>query len=191
MLIGRWLLRDPAVLLLDEPTRGIDVAAKFAVYHLIDDLADRGVGVVVVSSEIEELMLLCDRIAVHLGRDVGEGVRPWRVDSREPAGRRVRRLCGSLHARARGPTDDRPGRACSDGRFHLPGHPPGLRGDGCPGHAVGAGWSGDPVWSDEQVFLDQPDVAYHRQPDARSDRRFGGHDPGAGRSGASTCRSVR
>jgi ribose transport system ATP-binding protein len=64
VLIGRWLLRDPEVLLLDEPTRGIDVAAKFAVCHLIDDLAERGKGVVIVSSEIEELMLLCDRIAV-------------------------------------------------------------------------------------------------------------------------------
>ena len=49
---------------LDEPTRGIDVAAKFAIYHLIDDLAARGKGIVVVSSEVEELMLLCDRIAV-------------------------------------------------------------------------------------------------------------------------------
>jgi ribose transport system ATP-binding protein len=51
-------------MLLDEPTRGIDVAAKFAVYHLIFDLAVRGTGIVVVSSEVEELMLLCDRIAV-------------------------------------------------------------------------------------------------------------------------------
>ena len=64
VLMGRWLLRGPDVLLLDEPTRGIDVAAKFAVYHLIDDLARQGKGIVVVSSEVEELMLLCDRIAV-------------------------------------------------------------------------------------------------------------------------------
>ena len=64
VLMGRWLLRGPEMLLLDEPTRGIDVAAKFAVYHLIDDLARQGKGIVVVSSEVEELMLLCDRIAV-------------------------------------------------------------------------------------------------------------------------------
>ena len=64
VLMGRWLFREPDVLLLDEPTRGIDVAAKFAVYHLIDDLALKGKGLVVVSSEVEELMLLCDRIAV-------------------------------------------------------------------------------------------------------------------------------
>ena len=62
--MGRWLLRAPQVILLDEPTRGIDVAAKFAVYHLIQDLASRGKGIVVVSSEVEELMLLCDQIAV-------------------------------------------------------------------------------------------------------------------------------
>ena len=64
VVIGRWLLRDPEVILFDEPTRGIDVAAKFAVYRLIDELTERGKGVVVVSSETEELMLICDRIAV-------------------------------------------------------------------------------------------------------------------------------
>jgi ribose transport system ATP-binding protein len=64
VVMGRWLLRAPKVILLDEPTRGIDVAAKFAVYHLIHGLASRGKGIVVVSSEVEELMLLCDRIAV-------------------------------------------------------------------------------------------------------------------------------
>jgi len=64
VVIGRWLLRDPEVVLFDEATRGIDVAAKFAVYGLIDELAGRGKGVVIVSSEAEELMLICDRIAV-------------------------------------------------------------------------------------------------------------------------------
>jgi ribose transport system ATP-binding protein len=64
VLMGRWLFREPQVLLLDEPTRGVDVAAKFVIYHLIDDLAGQGKGVLVVSSELDELMLLCDRIAV-------------------------------------------------------------------------------------------------------------------------------
>ena len=64
VVVGRWLLRDPEVVLFDEPTRGIDVAAKFAIYGLIDELAGRGKGVVIVSSELEELMLVCDRIAV-------------------------------------------------------------------------------------------------------------------------------
>jgi ribose transport system ATP-binding protein len=64
VVMGRWLMRAPKIILLDEPTRGIDVATKFAVYQLIQDLASCGKGIVVVSSEVEELMLLCDRIAV-------------------------------------------------------------------------------------------------------------------------------
>lgn len=64
VLVGRWLMRGPRVMLFDEPTRGVDVAAKFAVYRLIDEIAANGAGVVVVSSEVEELMLICDRIAV-------------------------------------------------------------------------------------------------------------------------------
>jgi ribose transport system ATP-binding protein len=64
VLIGRWLMRDAEVYLFDEPTRGIDVAAKATVYRLLDDLARRGKACVVVSSEMEELMTLCDRIAV-------------------------------------------------------------------------------------------------------------------------------
>ena len=64
VVLARWLLRDPDVYLLDEPTRGIDVAAKKTVYGLIDGLAARGKAVVVVSSELRELTALCDRIAV-------------------------------------------------------------------------------------------------------------------------------
>ncbi len=64
VLIGRWLMCDAAVYLFDEPTRGVDVAAKASIYRLLDDLARRGKACVVVSSEMEELMSLCDRIAV-------------------------------------------------------------------------------------------------------------------------------
>ena len=63
-LLGRWLLRDPDVLLIDEPTRGIDVGAKRAVHAALRDLAARGKALIVVSSELPELMALCDRIAV-------------------------------------------------------------------------------------------------------------------------------
>jgi ribose transport system ATP-binding protein len=63
-LIGRWLLRDCDVLLVDEPTRGIDVGAKQAVHRALRDQAARGRALVVVSSELPELMALCDRIAV-------------------------------------------------------------------------------------------------------------------------------
>lgn len=64
VVIARWLLRDCDVLLFDEPTRGIDVAAKIAVYGLLNELADRGKALVIVSSELSELTALCDRIAV-------------------------------------------------------------------------------------------------------------------------------
>jgi ribose transport system ATP-binding protein len=64
VVLGKWLLAEPKVLILDEPTRGIDVGAKFEIYQLIHQLADRGAGVLVISSELEELMGLCDRILV-------------------------------------------------------------------------------------------------------------------------------
>jgi ribose transport system ATP-binding protein len=64
VVIGRWLLRDCDVLLFDEPTRGIDVAAKIAVYRVLNELAASGKALVVVSSELTELMALCDRIGV-------------------------------------------------------------------------------------------------------------------------------
>ena len=64
VVIARWLARDCDVLLFDEPTRGIDVAAKETVYRLLDELAGAGKALVVASSEVEELLTLCDRIAV-------------------------------------------------------------------------------------------------------------------------------
>lgn len=64
VIIGRWLLTEPEVLLLDEPTRGIDVGAKYEIYQLMIDLAKRGKGVIVVSSEMPELLGICDRILV-------------------------------------------------------------------------------------------------------------------------------
>ena len=64
VIIGRWLLTNPEILLLDEPTRGIDVGAKYEIYQLIIDLANKGKGVIVVSSEMPELLGICDRILV-------------------------------------------------------------------------------------------------------------------------------
>lgn len=64
VVIGRWLARDCSVLLFDEPTRGIDVAAKDMVYQLLRDLAADGKAVVFVSSELTELMAVCDRMLV-------------------------------------------------------------------------------------------------------------------------------
>ena len=67
VILGRWLLTEPEVLLLDEPTRGIDVGAKYEIYQLILDLANKGKVVMVVSSEMPELLGICDRILVMSG----------------------------------------------------------------------------------------------------------------------------
>ena len=64
VIIGRWLLTDPDILLLDEPTRGIDVGAKYEIYKLIQDLATTGKSVIFISSEMAELQMICNRIMV-------------------------------------------------------------------------------------------------------------------------------
>ncbi len=73
VVLARWLLRHCRVLLLDEPTRGVDVPTKAEIYRLITDLAKRGLGVLVVSSELEELVGICTRVLVmRLGEIVAE-----------------------------------------------------------------------------------------------------------------------
>ncbi len=64
VVIGKWLMGNPKVLIMDEPTRGIDVGAKYEIYTLINDLASKGSGILVISSEVEELIGTCDRIIV-------------------------------------------------------------------------------------------------------------------------------
>jgi len=72
VLLGRWLLTDPGILILDEPTRGIDVGSKAEIHKLISRLAATGVGVILISSEMAELLGMCDRIIVmHEGRMTG------------------------------------------------------------------------------------------------------------------------
>jgi ribose transport system ATP-binding protein len=69
IIIGKWLFREPRIMFFDEPTRGIDVGAKFAIYQIMDELAARGIGIVLISSELPEVLGLTDRIAVfHEGR---------------------------------------------------------------------------------------------------------------------------
>ena len=64
VILGRWLLTDPEILLLDEPTRGIDVGAKYEIYQLMNRLVEDGKSIIVVSSEMPELFGVCDRIMV-------------------------------------------------------------------------------------------------------------------------------
>ena len=73
LIIARWLARDPQVLIFAEPTRGIDVAAKAAIYKIMRDLADRGRGILMISSDLPEIVGVSDRIVVmREGRIAGE-----------------------------------------------------------------------------------------------------------------------
>jgi putative multiple sugar transport system ATP-binding protein len=73
VVLSKWLFTDPQVLILDEPTRGIDVGAKYEIYTIMTQLADQGRGIVMISSEMPELLGMCDRIYVmNEGRIVGE-----------------------------------------------------------------------------------------------------------------------
>ena len=64
VVLSKWLFADPEILILDEPTRGIDVGAKYEIYTIINRLADAGKGVLMISSEMPELLGMCDRIYV-------------------------------------------------------------------------------------------------------------------------------
>ena len=87
VILGRWLLTEPEVLMLDEPTRGMDVGAKYEIYKLIVSLAERGKAVIMVSGELPELIGVCDRICVMSGgRLVGE------VDAKNTTQEEIMRL---------------------------------------------------------------------------------------------------
>jgi ribose transport system ATP-binding protein len=73
VVLGKWLARRPRVVIFDEPTRGVDVGARSEIYGLMDDLAASGVGVVMISSDLEEVLGMSDRVLVlHEGRVAGE-----------------------------------------------------------------------------------------------------------------------
>ncbi|WP_145139041.1 sugar ABC transporter ATP-binding protein [Roseomonas gilardii] len=73
VLLSRWLETHPQVLILDEPTRGVDIGAKSEMYRIIDELAQRDMGVIVISSELPEIIGICDRVLVmREGRIAGE-----------------------------------------------------------------------------------------------------------------------
>jgi putative multiple sugar transport system ATP-binding protein len=73
VVLSKWIYSDPDVLILDEPTRGIDVGAKYEIYTIINKLAAQGKGIIVISSELPELLGICDRVyALSEGRITGE-----------------------------------------------------------------------------------------------------------------------
>jgi D-xylose transport system ATP-binding protein len=73
IVLAKWLLTNPKLLILDEPTRGIDVGARYEIYKIMNDLVDRGVVVIMISSDLAEIIGMSDRILVfHEGRIAGE-----------------------------------------------------------------------------------------------------------------------
>lgn len=73
VVLSKWIFTDPEVLILDEPTRGIDVGAKYEIYKIINELADEGKSIIMISSELPEILGICDRIYVmNEGKIVGE-----------------------------------------------------------------------------------------------------------------------
>ena len=76
VVIGKWLMRDPRLFILDEPTRGVDVGAKYEIYALADRLAAAGGGILFISSELEELIGMCDRILVMSRGELVGGFEP-------------------------------------------------------------------------------------------------------------------
>jgi ABC-type sugar transport system ATPase subunit len=72
VVVAKWLMKAPKVLIMDEPTRGIDVGAKHEIYNLILDLVKQGVSVIMISSELNEIIGMCDRcLVIGNGRSAG------------------------------------------------------------------------------------------------------------------------
>ncbi|MGB4661906.1 MAG: ATP-binding cassette domain-containing protein, partial [Mobilitalea sp.] len=73
VVFSKWIFSDPDVLILDEPTRGIDVGAKYEIYSVINELTENGKTIIMISSELPEILGMCDRVYVmNEGRIVGE-----------------------------------------------------------------------------------------------------------------------
>ena len=64
VVFAKWMAIHPQVIILDEPTQGVDVGAKVEIYNIICDLAEEGVGIILISSEMTELIAMCDRICI-------------------------------------------------------------------------------------------------------------------------------
>lgn len=87
VVLGKWMFTEPEVLILDEPTRGIDVGAKYEIYRLIHEMADQGKAVILVSSELPELLGMSDRIYT-----ICEGSITGVIDSKDADQEKLMRL---------------------------------------------------------------------------------------------------
>jgi D-xylose transport system ATP-binding protein len=91
VVIAKWLLSDPKILIMDDPTRGIDVGAKYEIYKLMNELAEKGVSIIMISSELEEVLGMSDRVMVmHEGRSNGT------LDIREATQERIMALAAGI-----------------------------------------------------------------------------------------------
>ncbi|MDF3605272.1 ATP-binding cassette domain-containing protein [Paracoccus sp. DMF-8] len=119
VLIARWLLTNPRILILDEPTRGIDVGAKAEIHRLISRLAGQGVAVIMISSELPEVLGMSDRIMVMheghmtgiLNRDDADQVKIMELAARWAARRQRRRNRGVSYGKRSDRTPTAPGAA--------------------------------------------------------------------------------
>ena len=104
VVLGKWLVRDPApqVAILDEPTRGVDVGAKYEIYRLIDQLVENGAGVLLISSELPEVIAMSDRIMVMSGGQVVGTLEPHEFSEE-----RILRMAVLGHARMAEDADER------------------------------------------------------------------------------------
>ena len=87
VMIGRWLATNPKILILDEPTRGVDVGAKAEIYEIMNNLTKQGVSIIMISSELPELLRMSDRIIV-----MCEGVKTGEMDISEATQEKIMAL---------------------------------------------------------------------------------------------------
>lgn len=90
VVVGKWLAIDPVVLFMDEPTRGIDVGAKTELHYLMRELCDRGIGIVLISSELPEIIGMCDRVIV-----MNEGCKAGELAGEEITEQNIMRLAAT------------------------------------------------------------------------------------------------
>ena len=91
VVIAKWLMSKPKVLIMDDPTRGIDVGAKYEIYKLMNDLAEQGISIIMISSELEEVLGMSDRVMV-----MCEGAPPRTLDIAEATQEKIMALATGI-----------------------------------------------------------------------------------------------